>query len=275
MLRLDDVHASMSGNKIFKLLPNIQAAQAAKCRGLLTFGGAYSNHIHATAAAGRDLGIPTVGIIRAEADAVGNPTLSDAAQWGMALHFVDRATYRRRHDVQYLQTLKDQFPGYWVIPEGGSNDLALEGCRQLGAFIAQFEMNNIVVACGTGTTAMGIAQGVHSRQCVHAVAVLGGLTREKQCLTQAGVTFWDTFHGAGYAKITGPLAEFIHRFEVLNTLSLDPVYTAKTALAVSQLVASNVIASEETLIVHTGGLQGRRSMQEQLDAYWRNNPACT
>jgi 1-aminocyclopropane-1-carboxylate deaminase len=275
MLRLDDVHASMSGNKIFKLLPNIKAAQAAQCRGLLTFGGAYSNHIHATAAAGFEMGIPTVGIIRADADAHANPTLSDAARWGMALHFVDRDTYRRRYDPQYLHNLAGQFPEYWLIPEGGSNDLALEGCRQLGAYIAQLNVNQVVVACGTGTTAMGIAQGVNPQQSVHAIAVLGGLTREQQRLTQAGVTFWDTFYGAGYAKISAPLAEFIYRFEALNALSLDPVYTAKTALAVSHLVASGVIAGDETLIVHTGGLQGRRSMQGQLDAYWRNNPACT
>lgn len=275
LLRLDDVHPHLSGNKFFKLLPNLHAAQASGCGGLLTFGGAYSNHIHATAAAGYEMAIATVGIIRAEPSASNNPTLTDAERWGMDLHFVDRTTYRRRHDASYLAHLAKQFPGFWVIPEGGSNPYALEGCRQLGSFISTLAFHHIVLACGTGSTALGISQGVGVDQRVHAVAVLTGLKREQQRLQDAGVVFHNAYVGAGYAVITSALADFIRRFERLNKVSLDPVYTAKMALAASELIASGALAAERTLLVHTGGIQGRRSMQEQLEAFWRNNPACT
>ncbi len=275
MLRLDDLHPLMSGNKVFKLLPNLVAANASGARGILTFGGAFSNHIHATAAAGEYFAMPTVGVIRASPEASVNPTLSDAKGWGMQLHFVDRAEYRRRHDLDYWQELNGLYPEYVIIPEGGGNALARQGCVELGQYIGEQMWRHIVVACGTGTTAEGVALGVSPQQKVHAVGVLPGLKQEQQRLEAAGAAFWGDDVGAGYALLTPALVDFIRRFESLNRVQLDPVYTAKMALAASRAIASGRLDPAQTLLVHSGGLQGRRGLQAQLDAHWRDNPACT
>lgn len=275
MLRLDDLHPQMSGNKVFKLLPNLVAAKASGARGILTFGGAFSNHIHATAAAGQVFGVSTVGVVRADPEASTNPTLADAKAWGMQLHFVDRAEYRRRYDSDYWRELRHLYPEYSIVPEGGSNELALQGCAQLGRHIAELAWRDIVVACGTGTTAEGLALGVSPQQKVHAVAVLPGLKQEKDRLEAAGAEFWGDDVGAGYAVVTPALADFIRRFEALNSVQLDPVYTAKMALAASRAIASGRLDAEQTLLLHSGGLQGRRSLQAQLDAHWCDNPTCT
>ena len=275
MLRLDDLHPQISGNKIFKLLPNLVAVKASGARGILTFGGAFSNHIHATAAAGQYFGVATVGVVRADPLARENPTLADAKAWGMHLHFVDRAEYRRRADPDYWRELQHQYPEYTVIPEGGSNALALQGCTELGEYIAELEWRDIVAACGTGTTAEGIALGVSPQQKVHAVAVLPGLKQEKDRIEAAGAEFWGDDVGAGYAVVTPELAAFVQRFEALNSVQLDPVYTAKMALAASRAIASGRLDPAQTLLLHSGGLQGRRGLQAQLDAHWHDNPACT
>lgn len=273
MLRLDELHVLMSGNKVFKLLPNIVAAKAAGAKGLLTFGGAFSNHIHATAAAGHHFNIPTIGVIR-DTGALQTPTLKDAVLWGMQLHRVDRQTYRRRHDPEWLETLQRQYPGFMVIPEGGSNDLALQGCCELGEYIAELDIDHVLLACGTGATARGVALGLRANQQVHAVAVLPGITREIEALSKIGAVCWENYHAGGYATLTDTIRQCVTNFEAANAVRIDPVYTAKMLWAASDLFHKGELVAERTLLVHTGGLQGRRGRPDVF-APQGNNRACT
>ena len=275
MLRLDDLDPSMSGNKVFKLLPNIHEVQVSGKCGIVTFGGPYSNHIHATAAAGQIFQIPTVGMVRVDPPLLDNPTLSDAKAWGMQVIPVNRSNYRRRNDADFISELSSQFPDYLVIPEGGCNALAEQGCRQLGEYVADLPYEEIFLACGSGTTAAGIAAGIAKHQRVNAVAVLKQFKNQQAQLLNQNIRCWTNFHQGGYAVLSSELATFIKRFEDVNRLQLDPVYTAKMALAVTHLVAAAKIDPDQCLLIHTGGLQGRRGMQTQLEALWRNNPPCT
>lgn len=259
MLRLDDVHSLMSGNKVFKLLPNILAAKASGAKGLLTFGGAFSNHIHATAAAGHHFGLPTVGVIR-DTGTAQTPTLKDAIQWGMKLHWVDRQTYRARHQPEWLKDLQRHYPGFMLIPEGGSNDLAEQGCCELGKYVAELAFDDVVLACGTGTTASGLAKGLGTSQRAHAVAVLPGIDREIKALSKVGVVCWVDYHAGGYACLNDTIRRLVLDFEAENSVLLDPVYTAKMLWAASDLFGRGELNGERTLLIHTGGLQGRRGM---------------
>ncbi len=169
LLKRDDlIHPDLPGNKWRKLAPNLRAAAAAGERALLTFGGAYSNHLRATAAAGRLLGFATIGVVRGDelAGAPLNPSLARCAADGMRLHFVDRGTYRRKNEPDVLAALHDRFGAFAVIPEGGSNSLAAQGCAELGRELRGVA-DTAAVACGTGGTLAGLAAGPRTRAASH------------------------------------------------------------------------------------------------------------
>ena len=162
LLRLDLTDEIVSGNKWFKLKYNLQHALENDYSSVLSFGGAYSNHIHALAKAGSLLGIKTVGVIRGEPEYADNPTLKDAKAWGMELYFVNRQEYRQRHDSEYLKTLKARFSNPLIVPEGGSNKFAVQGAREIitPEIIAKVNPDQIVLTCGTGGTLAGVALSV-------------------------------------------------------------------------------------------------------------------
>ncbi|EST32731.1 1-aminocyclopropane-1-carboxylate deaminase/D-cysteine desulfhydrase [Streptomyces roseochromogenus] len=237
LLKRDDlIHTHLIGNKWRKLVPNIEAA---KGRPLATFGGAYSNHLRATAAAGRLLRLPTVGVVRGEelADRPLNPSLARCAADGMRLHFVDRSTYRRKTEPETLAAILRAAGAEeaYVVPEGGSNGAAVQGCRALGEEL-RGHADVVAVACGTGGTLAGLAAGLTAGQRALGVPVLRGgfLERDIQALQErafGGRTgSWsldERFHFGGYARTTPELHGFAQDFEDRHGLPVERLYVAK------------------------------------------------
>ncbi|UQA93177.1 1-aminocyclopropane-1-carboxylate deaminase/D-cysteine desulfhydrase [Streptomyces halobius] len=249
LLKRDDlIHPDLPGNKWRKLEPNLRAAAAAGARALLTFGGAYSNHLRATAAAGRLLGFTTIGVVRGDelADAPLNPSLARCAADGMRLHFVDRGTYRRKTAPDVIAALHDRFGAFQVIPEGGSNALAAQSCSQLGRELCR-AADTVAVACGTGGTLAGLAAGLGLGQSALGFPVLKGgsphfLQETVEELQRAAFGGrcgdWrldDRFHCGGYARRTPELDAFADAFEDRHRLPLERVYVAKLLLGLTTL----------------------------------------
>lgn len=263
--REDLIHPLVSGNKWRKLSPNLGTILHGHHAGLVTFGGAFSNHIHATAAAGHLYGCPTVGIIRGEED-LSNPTLIDARKWGMTLHYVSRSAYREKEDNHIVQSIIATYPSYLVLPEGGSNSRSLHGTRTTMIEIQQQcpSTQHIVVAAGTGATAAGIISGATADQMVWVVSALRGahLTAKIDALLASAAysarwTVLEQYHRGGYAKVDPDLVAYIHAFYQETGIPLEPIYTAKTMMAVDDLIANGRIQDGSSVtIIHTGGLQG-------------------
>ncbi|RSS36056.1 1-aminocyclopropane-1-carboxylate deaminase/D-cysteine desulfhydrase [Streptomyces sp. WAC08241] len=233
--REDLIHPDLPGNKWRKLALNLEAAAG---RPVLTFGGAYSNHLRATAAAGRLLGFPTVGVVRGDelAGRPLNPSLARCAADGMRLEFVDRATYRAKNDPAVLAELLERAPaGAYVVPEGGSNALAVHGCAELGRELAG-AADAVAVACGTGGTLAGLAAGLAPGQRALGFPVLKGgfLGGEVRALQEAAFggprgdwSLDERFHGGGYARVSPALEAFTQDFEERHELAIERLYVAK------------------------------------------------
>jgi 1-aminocyclopropane-1-carboxylate deaminase len=262
ILREDQLLESISGNKLRKLLPNLQKASENGLNKILTFGGAYSNHIAATAAAGRLFNFETIGVIRGQelADKVGsNPTLSRAQNNGMRLKFVDREAYRRRIDPDFLEELNREFGPCLLVPEGGTNEDAINGVANMARKLPE-KYNVICTAVGTGGTMAGILSGVHSGQEVWGFSALKGVNH-KAWLHPFGSgikrRIFDQYHFGGYAKTSAELIEFINKFKAETGIPLDPVYTGKMIYGlVDQLRSKPEMMDQNILAIHTGGLQG-------------------
>ncbi|MGV9320465.1 1-aminocyclopropane-1-carboxylate deaminase/D-cysteine desulfhydrase [Streptomyces sp. NPDC003660] len=245
LLKRDDlIHPELIGNKWRKLMPNIEAARG---RALVTFGGAYSNHLRATAAAGRLLGLPTVGVVRGDelAGRPLNPSLARCAADGMRLHFTDRATYRRKAEPETLAAIlrAARAEGAYVVPEGGSNAEAVRGCVALGEELRD-RAEVVAVACGTGGTLAGLAAGLAPGQRALGVSVLKGgfLAAEVQALQErafgARTGDWsveDRFHCGGYARTTPELDAFAADFEDRHGVPVERLYVAKSLFALTAL----------------------------------------
>ncbi|MFD5795727.1 1-aminocyclopropane-1-carboxylate deaminase/D-cysteine desulfhydrase [Streptomyces diastatochromogenes] len=252
LLKRDDlIHPELIGNKWRKLAPNLAAAAG---RQVVTFGGAYSNHLRATAAAGRLLGLPTVGVVRGQelADRPLNPSLSRCAADGMRLHFVDRSTYRHKNEPATLAAILRAAgaEGAYVVPEGGSNAAAVRGCRALGEEL-RGRADVVAVACGTGGTLAGLAAGLAPGQRALGVPVLKGgfLEADVQALQEhafgARTGTWsldDRFHFGGYARTTPELDTFAERFEHRHGLPVERLYVAKLLYALVALVEEGAFA---------------------------------
>lgn len=261
--RLDQIHPQISGNKFFKLKYNFQEAQQQGFKSMLTFGGAYSNHIAATAFAAHQFGFNSVGIIRGEElkDRPLNPTLATAQALGMQLHFISRTAYREKDQPEFLQTLSQQFPSHYVIPEGGTNQLAIQGCKEILTEQDQLHYDVICCAVGTGGTMTGLIEASHSHQTVIGFSALKGdfLIEEVRQKTQKSNWYiTDDFCCGGYAKTTPSLLEFMTWFEQQYQIRLEQVYTAKMLYGVFQWIKqAKFKANQRILLIHTGGLQGK------------------
>lgn len=260
--RLDLVHPQISGNKFFKLKYNFLEAQQLGFKKLLTFGGAYSNHIAATAFASQQFGFESAGIIRGEelAHQPLNPSLALAQQFGMQLHFVSREEYRLKQDANYLEALVQNFPAHYIISEGGTNALAIRGCQEiLKDSDAQFDV--ICCAVGTGGTITGLIEASQPHQQVLGFSALKGdfLNEEVAKLTtKRNWSILDDYCCSGYAKTTPELIQFIQHFEAEYDIPLEQIYTGKMLLGISNLIEKGYFPAEtKLLILHTGGLQGR------------------
>lgn len=271
MLRLDLIHPQISGNKWFKLKYNLEFAKQKGYKKILTFGGAYSNHIVATAAAGNYFGFETIGIIRGEAHEQLNHSLSFAQKCGMQLEYVSRTKYRSKSD-DFLDELKIKYPDAYIIPEGGANELALKGCAEINELIP-FNTDLIVIACGTGSTLAGIVSGLEKNQKVLGFSVLKGgdfLYKEVQKfldvrqITSNNYEINTNYHFGGYAKFNSELINFMNDFYRNTTIPLDFVYTAKTIYGLLDLIKKGEIQHKNILAIHSGGLQGNFSIKEKL-----------
>ena len=261
--RLDLVHPYISGNKFFKLKYNLLTAQKQGYKKLLTFGGAYSNHIAATAYAAQLFGFESLGIIRGEelASKALNTTLNTAQQFGMQLQFVTREAYRQKQSLGYLAQLQQDYPDYYVIPEGGTNSLAIQGCQEI---LNKQDCENFDLICcavGTGGTITGLIEASHPQQQVLGFSALKGdfLAREIQQLTHK--TNWkitDQYCCGGYAKTTPELLQFIRTFEHQHQIPLEQIYTGKMLLGLTDLIQQGTFPKDHRiLVIHSGGLQGR------------------
>ncbi len=255
VLRLDQLDPVLSGNKVFKLLGHLDAWEASGRRGLLSFGGAWSNHLHALAALASDRNIPVTGFVRAYAHQPLTATLEDCQQWGMNLRFCDRVTYAQRYDSGWHQALAEEYDA-WVIPEGGEGPEGEQGWSCLQPILAAYR--EVWLAAGTGTTARGIAAMMPADSqlvVVNCVADRGALARRWSANPlPVRVTLLDTYHGGGFARADTGLMDLIRRYDQLG-LPLDPVYTAKLMAAFEGESPDSTVPR---LLIHTGGLQGRR-----------------
>ncbi|MGW1543139.1 1-aminocyclopropane-1-carboxylate deaminase/D-cysteine desulfhydrase [Streptomyces sp. NPDC002309] len=257
LLKRDDlIHPDLVGNKWRKLAPNLTAAHG---RPILTFGGAYSNHLRATAAAGRLLGLATVGVVRGQelADRPLNPSLARCAADGMRLHFVDRSTYRRKTDPAALAALLRAVGAEdaLVVPEGGSNSSAVRGCRPLGEEL-RGQADVVAVACGTGGTLAGLAAGLGPGRRALGVPVLKGgfLNAEIRTLQEAAFGGprgdWhldDRFHFGGYGRTAPELDAFAADFEDRHGLPVERLYVAKMLYGLVALAEEGAFARGSTV----------------------------
>lgn len=256
----------IGGNKWRKLKYNLLQAEILGQHRLLTFGGAWSNHIYATAAAGKRFGFNTIGIIRGEAHDPPNPTLRFAQNCGMQLVYIDRNTYRNKTSEYFIEHLHERFGDFYLLPEGGSNRLALKGCAEIVDDIdADFDV--ISVACGTGATLAGLITSLEPHQHATGFAALKNadfLNEEVENMLSEcggrGFSNWHIetrYHFGGYAKTSPDLFAFIRRFKSDFGIELDAVYTGKMLYGLFDLIGKGAFDRGTRIVaVHTGGLQG-------------------
>ena len=269
VLRLDQAGGLAPGNKVFKLRHHLSQARKRGVDHVLSFGGAWSNHLHALAAVGAELGLRTTAIVRGgENDTA---MLQDARGWGMNLVPVTRQEYRRRHDTDYQRQIMARFHPCLLVPEGGGGPEGVRGCLDIATLVNQLDRqwSRVVVAVGTGTTMAGLAAGLSCANRLVGISALKGAgdldravgTALAEAGLQAGLP-WEIihdFHCGGFARTNETLRKFLLEFEHLQGLALDPVYTAKALLGIHAQLASGCWSrTDPVLFIHTGGLQGRR-----------------
>ena len=268
--REDLLHPFVSGNKFRKLKYNLAKAKSEDEKTLLTFGGAFSNHIAAVAYAGIEQGYKTIGIIRGEElfDKIEeNPTLKFAQECGMQLEFVSREEYRLKSENHFIGSLKSKFGDFYLIPEGGTNELAIKGCEEILTEDDR-DFNFICCAVGTGGTISGIINSQHLNQKVLGFPALKGDFLQEEIRNFTKNNSWELindYHFGGYGKVTPELIQFINEFKSKTGIPLDPIYTGKMVFGVVDLVNKNYFPKgSKILIIHTGGLQGIQGMNVKL-----------
>lgn len=268
--RDDLLHPYVSGNKFRKLRYNLKKAKEENYSTLLTFGGAFSNHIVAVAAAGMENGMKTIGVIRGDElqeKIMSNPSLKKAQEFGMVFEFVSREIYRSKNEAAFMEYLEQQYGNFYLLPEGGTNSLAVKGCEEiLEETDADFDF--ICCAVGTGGTISGIINSSKvSQQVLGFPALKGDFLSEDICkfVTQSNWQLVTDYHFGGYAKVTNELIEFINDFYQKFQVPLDPIYTSKMAFGVLDLIEKKKFPKgSKILMIHTGGLQGIAGMNVLL-----------
>lgn len=269
LIKREDLnHPFISGNKWWKLKYNLEEALKQGKKTLLTFGGAYSNHIYATATAAHEVGLKSIGIIRGEETLPLNSTLAFAKSQGMQLHYISREEYRKKTEQEFIQQLHNQFGDFYLIPEGGTNELALKGTQELGEkLLKEIEFDYLCLPVGTGGTMAGIINGFKGKKEILGISSLKNgsfLTEEiKNWIKNKSSEAYGNWHvftsydHGGYAKVTDELVEFIKKINREYCLPLDQVYTGKLVWGVIEEVKKETFRKGSiVLVLHTGGLQG-------------------
>lgn len=273
ILRLDQTDRVISGNKWFKLKYNILQAKLEQKKQLITFGGAYSNHIHAVAAAGERWGFETIALIRGEEVLPLNPTLESCKQMKMKFKYVSRAEYRLRHVAQYIYDIQNRYPDAYIIPEGGTNALAIKGSGEIWNYIPQ-GYHFIILAGGTGGTAAGVIAKGRRDTTVIVIQVLKAdkyLSRQlKNYFAMYGYydlapyEVHDEYHAGGYAHYNDEIIATSERLNEEHGIPLDYLYTSKVYFAMRDLTLKKRFPTgSKILMLHTGGLQGNLGFAER------------
>jgi len=273
--REDQIHPLVSGNKFRKLKYNIQEAVKQKHTTLLTFGGAFSNHILATAAAGNLKQLQTVGVIRGDELGINssktleaNPTLRTASELGMKFEFVSREEYRNKASARFLHKLQEKYEDFYLIPEGGTNDLAVKGCEEI--LEKEDDQFDYICSCvGTGGTISGIINSAQKHQKILGFPALKGSFLKNDIQRYSKIKDnWELindYHFGGYGKYSDELIHFMNRFKKITQIPLDPIYTGKMMFGVVDMIKNKLFpAGSKILIIHTGGLQGIDGFNELL-----------
>jgi 1-aminocyclopropane-1-carboxylate deaminase len=268
--REDLIHPFISGNKYRKLKYNLENAKRLNKEVLLTFGGAYSNHIAATAYAGKENGLKTIGVIRGEElynKIDSNPTLSFAKSCGMKFLFVTRQAYQQKTEEAFIANLKLENGDFYLIPEGGTNELAVKGCEEiLNEDDAKYDF--ICTCVGTGGTIAGLINSAQHNQKILGFPALKGDFIKEDIRKFAKRNNWELiseYHFGGYGKIKPELIAFINTFRREHNIPLDPIYTGKMMFGIFDLIEKNYFPeNSKVLIIHTGGLQGIAGMNLKL-----------
>jgi 1-aminocyclopropane-1-carboxylate deaminase/D-cysteine desulfhydrase-like pyridoxal-dependent ACC family enzyme len=260
VLRLDKIHPVISGNKWFKLKYHLDNYNAGNYTGILTFGGAWSNHIVATACACYLNKINCVGIIRGEKPLKLSATLEEAMNYGMQLKFIPREVYKLKSNAMFIEKNLSEFSGYYIIPEGGSGEAGEKGANEIMQYTTGNNYTHIACAVGTGTMFNGIERSITSYQILLGVVVLKGWNEEGK---GDNAKLLLNYHFGGYAKFNTELLLFMNEFYRVTNIPTDFVYTGKLAFAIFDLIKNDLLAEEsKILMIHSGGLQGNTSLQK-------------
>lgn len=276
--RDDLIDPEVSGNKWRKLKYNIEQVKSLKKDAILTFGGAFSNHLLATASACKRAGIASIGIVRGEElNANSNETLKKCHELGMQLHFVTREIYRLRHDKMYHNDLAYEFPNCYIVPEGGANFYGMIGCQEIIKEIDR-EYDAVFIAQGTTTTSCGLLLSLHEEAKLHVVPVLKNFDSLGEMRNLLNYSLFDeefteellekvivhkAYHFGGYANYTDELLLFIQSFYRAHKIPLDPVYTGKAMYALYTEIAKGNLDNQTIIFVHTGGIQGVTEIEKK------------
>ena len=269
--REDLLHPIISGNKFRKLKYNIEAAKKANQSTLLTFGGAFSNHILAVAGAGAEFGFKTIGIIRGEElenKMDENPTLAHAKELGMQFYFVSRTAYRDKESSSFISNLHEKFGDFYLVPEGGTNDWAIKGCEEILTPLDKNYFSHITCAVGTGGTISGLINSSGENQQLIGFSSLKGAFLSDVIRNFVKKKNWsinEVYHFGGYGKVNNELIAFLNSFYNQTSIPLDPVYTGKMVFGVLDLIQNGYFPpNSKILMIHTGGLQGIKGMNFAL-----------
>ncbi|WP_396210963.1 1-aminocyclopropane-1-carboxylate deaminase/D-cysteine desulfhydrase [Flavobacterium sp.] len=269
--REDLLHTHISGNKYRKLKYNLIHAKEENKDTLLTFGGAYSNHIAALAYAGKLHNFKTIGVIRGDelvSKINENPTLKFAQECGMKFKFETREKYRVKEDSDYIMSLRNEFGDFYLVPEGGTNELAIKGCLEI-LTKDDLDFDFICCAIGTSGTISGIIKSAKTNQTILGFPSLKGTFFDKEIHKFApNHSNWkisSDYHFGGYGKVTPELVDFLNKFYSKYKIPLDPIYTGKMVFGVIDLIKKNYFPeNSKILVIHTGGLQGIEGMNLKL-----------
>ena len=273
--REDLLHKTISGNKWRKLKYNLLQAEKEDQSILLTFGGAYSNHIHATSGASKIFGFKSIGVIRGEEHLPLNTTLNEAIRNGMEIHYVDRTLYREKREKYFLDKLRERFGEFYLVPEGGTNNLAVKGCTEIIEDI-DIDFDYIFSGCGTGGTFSGLVCGLEGKKKAIGVSALKGadflieeISGHIKNYSGNDYNNWELkldYHFGGFAKIKKDLIEYMKEFEKENNVLLEYIYTSKMIFAIYDMIINGELKKGSRVIaIHTGGLQGREGMKKYLN----------
>ncbi len=269
--REDLLHPIISGNKFRKLKYNIQEAKRLGHSTLLTFGGAFSNHILAVAGAGAEFGFSTIGVIRGEEIEYKiheNPTLIKAQELGMKFYFVSRSDYREKENTNFKEKLQTIFGNFYLIPEGGTNFLAIKGCEEILTKEDKEGFSHVVCSVGTGGTLSGLINSSNKNQYIIGFSSLKGSFLSdviRNFVTKSNWIINDDYHFGGYGKVNCELIQFINAFYKQTKIPLDPIYTGKMVYGVMDLIEKDFFPpNAKILMIHSGGLQGVKGMNLAL-----------